>query len=85
MPVRELVLVNAQHGDVSLHFNQVDTAWTANEQTDDVATPAPEPQQLTKSSLPNHNSRSGCNSTAVTGETIGSRNAQIGTNDQFIL
>ncbi len=27
MPVRELVLVNAQRGNISLHFNQVDTAW----------------------------------------------------------
>ncbi len=27
MPVRELVLVNAQRGTISLHFNQVDTAW----------------------------------------------------------
>ncbi len=29
MPVRELVLVNAQRGGISLHFNQVDTAWPA--------------------------------------------------------
>ena len=29
MPVRELVLVNAQRGGISLHFNQVDTAWSA--------------------------------------------------------
>ncbi len=27
MPVRELVLVNAQRGGISLHFNQIDTAW----------------------------------------------------------
>jgi len=27
-PLRELVLVNAQTGGVSLHFNQIDTAWT---------------------------------------------------------
>ncbi|HET9911510.1 MAG TPA: M4 family metallopeptidase, partial [Anaerolineales bacterium] len=27
MPVRELVLVNAERGSVSLHFNQIDTAW----------------------------------------------------------
>src|SRR5215213_4815777 len=27
MPVRELVLINAQHGGISLHFNQNDTAW----------------------------------------------------------
>ena len=30
MPVRELVLVNAQRGNLSLHFNQVDTAWAAS-------------------------------------------------------
>jgi Zn-dependent metalloprotease len=29
MPVRELVLVNAQRGSISLHFNQVDGAWTS--------------------------------------------------------
>jgi len=28
-PVRELVLVNAETGNISLHFNQVDTAWHA--------------------------------------------------------
>jgi Zn-dependent metalloprotease len=27
MPVRELVLINAERGNISLHFNQVDTAW----------------------------------------------------------
>jgi Zn-dependent metalloprotease len=27
MPVRELVLVNAERGGISLHFNQIDTAW----------------------------------------------------------
>ncbi len=26
--VRELVLVNAQRGDISLHFNQIDAAWS---------------------------------------------------------
>jgi Zn-dependent metalloprotease len=29
LPVRELVLVNAQRGSISLHFNQIDTAWTS--------------------------------------------------------
>ncbi|MFT3895362.1 MAG: hypothetical protein QM730_27365 [Anaerolineales bacterium] len=34
VPLRELVLVNAKTGDVSLHFNQVDTAWVSrNEQS----------------------------------------------------
>jgi Zn-dependent metalloprotease len=27
-PLRELVLVNAQTGKISLHFNQIDTAWS---------------------------------------------------------
>ncbi len=27
LPVRELVLVNAERGSISLHFNQIDTAW----------------------------------------------------------
>jgi Zn-dependent metalloprotease len=27
MPVRELVLINAQRGNISLHFNQIDNAW----------------------------------------------------------
>jgi len=27
LPVRELVLVNAERGGISLHFNQIDTAW----------------------------------------------------------
>jgi Zn-dependent metalloprotease len=49
MPVRELVLVNAQDGSVSLHFNQVDTAWGQTRQKDDVPpTPTPEPPQPTE-------------------------------------
>ncbi|HET9906171.1 MAG TPA: choice-of-anchor Q domain-containing protein, partial [Anaerolineales bacterium] len=31
LPVRELVLVNAQRGNISLHFNQIDTAWHSSE------------------------------------------------------
>jgi bacillolysin len=27
LPLRELVLIDAQRGNISLHFNQVDTAW----------------------------------------------------------
>jgi Zn-dependent metalloprotease len=34
MPVRELVLVDAQRGSVSLHFNQIDTFWGAVQTTD---------------------------------------------------
>jgi len=30
LPVRELVLVGAERGGVSLHFNQIDTAWHAS-------------------------------------------------------
>ena len=33
MPVRELVLVNARRGSISLHFNQIDTAWVTPEKT----------------------------------------------------
>ena len=33
IPVRELVLVNAQRGSISLHFNQVDMAWMVPENT----------------------------------------------------
>ncbi len=33
MPVRELVLVDAERGGISLHFNQIDTAWTREENT----------------------------------------------------
>ncbi|MGB8983705.1 MAG: choice-of-anchor Q domain-containing protein, partial [Anaerolineales bacterium] len=47
MPLRELVLVNAWRGNISLHFNQVDTSWKVGGQTgtsQDVSptsTPAP--------------------------------------------
>ncbi len=44
LPVRELVLVNAQRGGVSLHFNQMDTAWTQSRQ-DVPPTPTSEPPQ----------------------------------------
>jgi bacillolysin len=30
MPVRELVLVNTQRGSLSLHFNEIDTAWQSH-------------------------------------------------------
>jgi Zn-dependent metalloprotease len=42
-PLRELVLVNAQTGKISLHFNQIDTAWTGNPlpTKDDVIEPVP--------------------------------------------
>lgn len=32
MPVRELVLINAERGNISLHFNQVDTLWHVSNQ-----------------------------------------------------
>lgn len=41
-PLRELVLVNAQTGAVSLHFNQIDTAWRGEAEVED-ATPMPAP------------------------------------------
>ncbi len=33
LPVRELVLVNAQKGGISLHFNQIDDTWETTEKT----------------------------------------------------
>ena len=38
LPVREMILVNARRGNISLHFNQIDTDWTANQQVDDFQT-----------------------------------------------
>jgi bacillolysin len=41
LPVRELVLVDAERGNISLHFNQVDTAWNvALRSTEGAPTPA---------------------------------------------
>ncbi|MEP0807183.1 MAG: M4 family metallopeptidase, partial [Chloroflexota bacterium] len=37
IPVRELVLVNAERGGISLHFNQIDTAWTGRENSNSAA------------------------------------------------
>ena len=42
-PIRELVLVNAAHGGVSLHFNQIDTAWRADDAEPVEPTPTLEP------------------------------------------
>jgi Zn-dependent metalloprotease len=33
-PVNELVLVNAEKGGISLHFNQMDTSWSMNQDAD---------------------------------------------------
>jgi ribosomal protein L24 len=33
IPVSELVLVNAERGHISLHFNQIDTAWSGTQET----------------------------------------------------
>lgn len=56
-PIRELVLVNAQTGNVPLHFNQVDTAWSGEDlrrQGDEPpVTPTPtEPPQATETPEP---------------------------------
>src|SRR5215207_3236684 len=43
LPLRELVLINAQRGNISLHFNQVDTAWNTplqNHQTQSFSQPS---------------------------------------------
>ncbi|MBI5962993.1 MAG: M4 family metallopeptidase, partial [Chloroflexi bacterium] len=44
-PIRELVLVDAKTGNISLHFNQVDTVWTTAPADRDVPgdTPTPTP------------------------------------------
>jgi Zn-dependent metalloprotease len=34
IPVRELVLVNAERGGISLHFNQIDHAWSLSKKMD---------------------------------------------------
>jgi len=39
IPLRELVLINAQRGNISLHFNQVDTAWGASGNANTVQSP----------------------------------------------
>ena len=39
MPIRELVLINARTGGVSLHFNQVDTLWYDLAHEEDVLGP----------------------------------------------
>jgi Zn-dependent metalloprotease len=51
IPVRELVLVNTQRGGISLHFNQIDTAWASNSRAEHVSTPAVGSQQLMKNSF----------------------------------
>jgi Zn-dependent metalloprotease len=48
-PVRELVLVSAQRGNISLHFNQVDGAWAASGNAR--ANPALETTATTKGAL----------------------------------
>ena len=49
LPVRELVLVNAQRGGISLHFNQIDTAWSMNEGA--IQDPDPTPTSLPTETL----------------------------------
>jgi Zn-dependent metalloprotease len=59
MPIREMVLVNTQRGDISLHFNQIDTARTVNGSAgaiqDPESTPTPLPTETllpTETSVP---------------------------------
>ena len=53
MLVRELVLVNAHRGNISLHFNQVDMAWSLHGSSaaviDPTVTPTPLPTETTAS------------------------------------
>ena len=44
VPIRELVLVNAVRGNISLHFNQIDTAWLSPSSTE--FNPVKGPQQI---------------------------------------
>lgn len=44
-PIRELVLVDAKTGNISLHFSQIDTAWTTR--TTEQNVPAPSQTNLT--------------------------------------
>ncbi len=48
VPLRELVLVDAQRGSIRLHFNQVDTSWSGNRPEDEaLPTPTPLPEEVT--------------------------------------
>jgi len=47
LPIRELVLINAETGGVSLHFNQVDTAWVSAPPAEALAASDPAPLQAT--------------------------------------
>ena len=55
-PVRELVLVNAQRGSLSLHFNQIDTAWSLSGKTnaaqDIQPTSTPQPTETPPTETP---------------------------------
>ena len=48
VPIRELVLVNAIRGNISLHFNQIDTAWVASSSVR--SQPAEVPQRVENTS-----------------------------------
>ncbi len=77
MPVRELVLINAQRGSISLHFNQIDTAWSASGNSagshQDTA-PTPEPQAA---SVPNVEEPAGLQA----GELAATLYVAVGGND----
>ncbi len=46
VPIRELVLVNANSGEISLHFNQIDTAWETADARPEVALEVDEPAPM---------------------------------------
>src|SRR5258708_18388379 len=64
MPVRELVLVNAQRGGISLHFNQIDNAWHGVQEAK--TKPA---SNATSSNLPSLNLKSNSDTPSVTSIT----------------
>jgi Zn-dependent metalloprotease len=74
-PIRELVLVDAKTGNVTLHFNQVDTAWGGSEMSK--VTPSQGKQTKTASSKPTLNTEI----PAVAGTTWYVSNAGNDTND----
>ena len=47
MPVRELVLVNAERGSISFHFNQIDAAWHAAPQQEAISISGSQPELST--------------------------------------
>jgi len=58
LPVRELVLVNAQRGNISLHFNQIDTAWTRIDDVSKFQSPEHNDTQIPPNNIDSNNEKS---------------------------